>query len=118
MKQFNRITGQHGEDVAVSYLQNKGYQIIERNFKTSIGEVDIIAQKSGFLIFVEVKYRTSLYFGEPYEAVNTRKLHKLRQLVDLYYLTKKPFLSPKIEILSIAKVENEIHIKHIQTIIF
>lgn len=118
MKQFNRTTGQLGENIAVTYLQNKGYRIIERNFKTNFGELDIIAENKGFLIFVEVKYRTSLYFGEPYEAVNTRKLHKLRQLVDFYYVTRKPFLSPKIEILSIAKLEKEIHIKHIQTIIF
>ncbi|MFA6005127.1 MAG: YraN family protein [Patescibacteria group bacterium] len=118
MKQFNSSIGRQGEDIATSYLIDKGYVIIERNFKVNLGEIDIIAKHRGFLVFVEVKYRTSLYYGEPYEAVNIRKLSKLRRLVDYYYLLNKPTSSPKIEILSILKTDEKYCIRHIQTIIF
>lgn len=118
VKQFNKQTGQRGEDIAAQYLESKGYYVVERNFTSNFGEVDIIALHQNSLIFVEVKYRSSLQFGEPYEAVNPHKLHKLRQMVDYYYLIKKPNYSPKIEIISIARIGGEINIKHIHTIIF
>jgi len=115
-KSLNRETGKLGEDLAAKYLQQLGYLILERNFKTKFGEIDLIAQKNHFLIFVEVKYRSSLFFGYPYEAVNKRKLYRLKRLVDFYYLLYKPKLSPKIEILSIWKENEEIKYKLIQGI--
>lgn len=118
---FDRNTksvGTRGEDLATDYLKKHGYKILERNFKIPFGEVDIIAQKDNFLIFVEVKYRTSLAFGRPEDAVNMRKIYKLRKLVEFYYQEHKPKLSPKIEVLSIWKEGEEVKIKHIQGIVF
>jgi putative endonuclease len=96
------IRGKLGEDIAAHYLRNKGYKIIERNFKTPFGEVDIIAEKGERLAFVEVKYRTTLAYGQPYEAVNKAKLHKLRQLANYYCQKNSCAKSPCIEVISIA----------------
>ena len=60
-------TGAANEDVAETYLRRRGYRIIERNFKTKIGELDIIARDGGVLCFVEVRSRTSTAFGDAIE---------------------------------------------------
>lgn len=118
MKKFNTQTGRRGEDLAVAYLVKKGYRILQRNFKSNFGEIDIIARNGNDLVFIEVKYRTQKSYGEPYEAVNARKLHKLRQMVDYYYMTQHPSYAPKIEVVSIVEVDGNVAIKHIHTIIF
>ena len=66
-----------GENEACKYLISKGYSIIDRNYKTKIGEIDIIAIKSKILVFIEVKTRTSVDYGYPYEAVNWKKQEKI-----------------------------------------
>lgn len=65
--------GRQGEEVAARYLQAKGYKILHRNFRCRAGEVDIIAEEKGDLVFVEVKSRRSQCYGEPAEAVTYRK---------------------------------------------
>ena len=65
--------GQQGEEAAVRHLQAHGYKILERNFRCKAGEVDIIAEEMGNLVFVEVKARSSGLFGSPAEAVTSRK---------------------------------------------
>ncbi len=60
-----KAIGTKGEDLAVEYLQKKGYQILERNWRFSRAEIDIIAKHGNTLVFVEVKTRTDDYFGEP-----------------------------------------------------
>lgn len=73
----NLEKGLFGENQATKYLVSKGYRIIDRNYRTKIGEIDIIATKSQLLIFVEVKTRTNNNYGYPYEAVNRRKQEKI-----------------------------------------
>lgn len=111
-----RSIGQEGEDTATNYLVEKGYVILTRNFRTNFGEIDIIAQHKEYIVFIEVKYRSSLSYGSPYEAVNKHKLYKLRRMVDYYYSINKTTLSPKIEVVSIAKEDNSI--RHITGILF
>lgn len=65
--------GQQGEEVAAHYLQAKGYKILERNYRCRSGEVDIVAEEKGDLVFVEVKSRRSKRYGNPAEAVTPRK---------------------------------------------
>ena len=69
----NSELGQRGEDAAAQLLLKKGYRLVARNYRTRYGEIDIIARKGGFLVFVEVKFRRSSKFGTPQEAVNARK---------------------------------------------
>lgn len=69
--------GKKGESIAKDYLISKGYRILETNYRNKIGEIDIIALDKDILVFIEVKTRTSIKFGYPYEAVNKRKQNKI-----------------------------------------
>lgn len=89
--------GKIGEGIACGYLRRRGYKILERNYKTKIGEIDIVARDGNVLVFVEVKTRASDLYGTPEEAINARKMRKLTQLAELYmnrkglYQTKARF---------------------------
>ena len=83
-KSNNKVLGNSGEEIALKYLKNNGYKILFSNFKTQIGEIDIIAKENGVIVFVEVKTRTSNYFGLPREAVNAHKQYKIRQVATQY----------------------------------
>ena len=85
--------GKKGEGLAVKFLRKKGYRIKECNFKTRLGEIDIIAGDGNILVFVEVKTRESLEYGHPFEAVNTRKRNKIAS-VALLYLKKLEEIPP------------------------
>ena len=65
--------GEKGEEIAVRHLKKVGYKIIETNYRTKLGEIDIIAQDKDTIVFAEVKTRTSLLFGRPIEAVTMDK---------------------------------------------
>jgi putative endonuclease len=85
---FKTELGKHGEDIACNYLIQTGYKIVERNFRTRSGEIDIVATKSGTLSFIEVKTRNNLNFGLPFEAVNRKKIKKIRT-ASIEYLQNK-----------------------------
>ena len=68
------ILGNIGENKAVEHLLNKGYVIIEKNYMTIYGEIDIIAKFKDTIVFIEVKSRTSNNFGVPSEAVDIKKI--------------------------------------------
>ncbi|NLJ78561.1 MAG: YraN family protein [Tissierellia bacterium] len=80
----NRTKGIKGEDIATKYLISRGYKILDRNYRTKVGEIDIIAMMSDVLIFIEVKARTNLDFGYPYEAVDWRKRDRILKTSLLY----------------------------------
>ena len=80
--------GHTGEDLAAAALKKQGYKILERNYTTPLGEIDLIARQGKTLIIIEVKTRKSTRFGSPQEAVSAAKQAKLRRLAD-YYLKDK-----------------------------
>ena len=84
----NKILGNIGESVACQYLEKNGYKIIEKNFRISFGEIDIVAKKRDIMIFVEVK---SSYRGKflPEENITDKKKKKLIQLAKTYLTIKK-----------------------------
>lgn len=69
--------GKKGEDLAVLYLENKAYQVRERNFRSGRKEIDIIAEKDKILIFVEVKFRSSNSFGYPEQTLKTAQEERI-----------------------------------------
>jgi putative endonuclease len=79
--------GVEGEELAVKHLRKIGYKIIERNFRTKIGEIDIIAKHRGQIVFAEVKTRQNFRFGHPKLAVTKNKQRKI-SMVALTYLKK------------------------------
>lgn len=82
-----RQTGTSYEIKAEEYLMQKGYKILEHNFRNRTGEIDIIAKDGEYFCFIEVKYRTTNDFGSPLEAVDYRKQNQIRK-VAMYYLMK------------------------------
>lgn len=84
-KSNNRALGAIGEEIAVELLKERGFSILQQNFRCKHGEIDIIAKEDGRIIFVEVKTRKNDKYGTPEEAVDHRKQKRLR-LVATYYL--------------------------------
>lgn len=72
--------GRAGEERAAAYLRGRGYDVLDRNWRCPAGEIDIVAAKAGVLCVVEVKTRTSLRFGHPFEALDDRKVRRLWRL--------------------------------------
>lgn len=85
-KELNKKTGNLGEDIAVQLLKDRGYAIIQRNFRCRLGEIDIVARDGRTVVFVEVKTRKGRRFGEAEEAVDYFKQMKLRKLAQYYLL--------------------------------
>ncbi len=84
MKNLNRARGNFAEGVAAKELEAKGYQIVERNFSNKFGEIDIIAIEKNVLVFVEVKAKTGIDFGQPEEMINRGKLQRIRNMATIY----------------------------------
>lgn len=84
-----KILGASGEQQAAKFLKEKGYKILETNFLNKIGEIDIIAKDKEFVVFVEVKARSTKAFGLPSEAVNFHKQQKIHQVALSYLKSKK-----------------------------
>jgi len=82
--------GQFGENLAAGYLHGLGYQIVERNWRHEIGELDLVALDGECLVFVEVKTRSTLACGYPAEAIGAVKLARLRRLAGAYLQQKQP----------------------------
>jgi len=85
--------GTSGEALAEDHLRGLGYGIVARDVRTPIGQLDLVASDGPTLVFVEVKTRAGHGFGLPQEAVDARKIRKLRQLA-LYYLKQAPHRGP------------------------
>ncbi len=82
-KRINK-NGKTGEDLAVRYLETHGYRVLDRNFTTDVGEVDIFVTDEKTLIAVEVKSRLSLEYGTPAEAVGHEKIKQISQVTAQY----------------------------------
>ena len=106
--------GKTGEQLAVNYLQKKGYKIIRRNFRYLKAEVDIIVKKDNEIIGVEVKTRTSDYFGNPQDFINQKKI-KLMVLALDYYVTENDLdVEVRFDIIAIIKQKNAFQIEHLK----
>lgn len=112
MSQYPINIGKLGENKALLYLKNKGYSIVEKNFKSKFGEIDIIASKDHCLYFIEVKTRTNIRKGMPYEAVNFFKLKHI-EMAAKYYLLKNSYKDYKLKIavISILLINEEVKIQ-------
>ena len=103
----NKTIGRLGETLACEYLLNNGYEIIKRNYNTKRGEIDIIARYKNALVFIEVKTRSNLNFGQPVEAITKKKqVHMLNTIK--YYLYENHLYNTNIQI-RIDAIEVYIH---------
>lgn len=94
MTTTRRQLGNSGEDLAALALIQEGYKILERNYSTPLGELDLIARHGRCVVFVEVKTRRSLRFGAPGEAVSPAKQARLKRLADYYLKDKRLEAAP------------------------
>lgn len=101
----NNITGAWGESVAAEYLRKKRYTLVAMNYRSRLGEIDLIACDRKFLIFVEVKLRKSNHFAAAAEYVDFRKQNRLRQTAELYLSENPTKLQPRFDVIEIYAPE-------------
>ena len=97
--------GAWGEALAAEYLRKKRYQILEANFRTRIGEIDLIASNRQYLVFVEVKLRKNADFAMAREFVDYRKQAKIRSTAQLYLAYHPTRLQPRFDVIEIYAPE-------------
>lgn len=95
--------GDYYENKAEVFLIDKGFQILEKNYRFKRNEVDLIAQENDVLVFVEVKYRKSKWFGSPEDFVDDKKIERLQAAAENYMLEKKWVGRIRFDIVAIDK---------------
>jgi len=117
MAKHNEL-GELGEDLAVEELEKNGYEIVERNWRYKKAEIDIIARKNEVLAIVEVKTRSSDYFGDPQDFVNTKKIKMLVEAVNEYVNSKDLEVEVRFDIMAIIINENKLTLEHLEDAFF
>ena len=103
-----RSVGNYGEQIAVNYLKTKGFKIVDKNWYCRQGELDVVAQRKGYTVFVEVKFRS---YKSRYPAITKYKLSKLRRTIYKYQAENKLKCSWALLALYIYPNKNEFYIK-------
>lgn len=112
----NKEIGKYGENLAKNFLIEKGYKILEMNFRYSrLAEIDIIALKNNIIHFVEVKTRSQNLFGTPFEAINKNKLTSIYKCAN-YYLSASQKKYKKMQIDAIGIILNKDKVQKIEFI--
>ncbi|MEK7872695.1 MAG: YraN family protein [Chloroflexota bacterium] len=118
MTQGKQRTGAWGERFARTYLAQRGYRILEANYRCAYGEIDLVADKGDCLVFVEVRTRRSRAFGTPEESVTPRKIEHLKSSAEHYLQTHTGLpLSWRIDLVALelgpgGRVERINHIEN------
>ncbi|MCL4135641.1 UNVERIFIED_CONTAM: hypothetical protein GTU68_042343, partial [Idotea baltica] len=110
MAQHNEL-GKKGEQIAIDFLLKNDYKILEKNYRYLKAEVDIIAQKKDILAVVEVKTRTSNYFGNPEEFVSPKKIKLLLSAIDYYVNERDLDVEVRFDIIAIITNKKETKIE-------
>ena len=117
MAQHNEL-GKKGEQLAVDFLQEHGYTIVERNYRFHKAEVDIIAKKDDILAIIEVKTRSSIDFGDPQDFVKPKQIKNLVKAVDEYVTENDLDLEVRFDIIAIVKQGKRFNIEHLEDAFF
>ncbi len=119
MTKERKSLGRLGEELAVSFLKKKGYKVIETNFVIkNLGEIDIVCKKRNKVVFVEVRTKSSNWFGTPEESITPRKQQKLIKLAYQYLSIKKwHYRDFAIDGVFIELVNGEYKIRHLEDMI-
>lgn len=106
--------GSKGEQTAVDFLIQKKYNILERNWRYKKAEIDIIALQNNTLAIVEVKTRSTDYFGNPQDFVNPKKIKLLTEAVNEYVISNNLDVEVRFDIIAIVTQNNKIQIEHLE----
>ena len=112
----NQRLGKWGEQAAAGYLAERGYEIVARNIRTPYGEIDLVARKDDFTIFVEVKTRTSKIFGPPEIAVSLRKQGHMRSCAE-HYAQQNEIDHWQIDVIAVEDLDGKPQITHFENAI-
>ena len=107
----NTEIGNKGEKIAKKYLKLRFYKILETNYRRKTGEIDIIAKKKGYIIFIEVKYRSNTNKGLPREAVNAFKQRQIKRTAEMYIMENSLSCDMRFDVIEILGKKIE-HIKN------
>ena len=113
MAEHNQV-GIKGEELALNFLKGKNYQILETNWRFQKAEIDIIASYEDYIIFVEVKTRSSNVHGTPEEAVTLSKQKNLVKAANAYLQEKEIDLESRFDVIAIISEEGSSLIEHIE----
>ena len=109
--------GKWGEDLAAAFLEEKGYEIIERDWKSGHHDLDIIAQEGNKLVIIEVKTRRNRLFGNPEEAIDYKKRQSLQSAINHYVKSHRHYGSVRFDVISIVGIPgSEPEIDHIKDV--
>lgn|SRR5690606_10572151 len=111
MAQHNDL-GKIGEQLAVDYLEAKGYEIVTRNYVFQKAEIDIIAKHDNMMICVEVKTRNSDYFGDPQDFVTKSKIKLLVKAMDAFIIENEIPLETRFDIIAVLKNKTTQELTH------
>lgn len=115
---YKKDLGRTGEEGARKYLMENGYAIIKSNFTCKCGEIDIITEKEGYIIFIEVKTRTNANYGSPIESISFNKRKSIIKSAKIFLLQRKLTDSAVrfdvIEVLTGSEKETDLNINHIK----
>ena len=102
--------GRLGEEIALKYIISKGGTIVEKNYRTKMGEIDLIARMNGELVFIEVKSRSNINYGYPCEAVNYKKKRKITNVAKYYILDNSlEYISVRFDVIEIYLTDKKIN---------
>lgn len=113
MAEHNEL-GKKGEQLAIDFLIKTEYKILEKNYRYLKAEVDIIAQKGTALAVIEVKTRSTDYFGNPQDFVNPKKIKLLLSAIDYYVIEKGLDVEVRFDIIAIIHQNNKTKIEHLE----
>lgn len=106
--------GQQGEELAAQYLRKKGYEILDRNWRSGHKEIDLVMRKDDTIVFVEVKARANTNYGKPEDAVDARKMRLLILAADAYLRCYKWDLAVRFDVITITGSVDRPYIRHFE----
>ncbi|WP_308464972.1 YraN family protein [Rathayibacter soli] len=107
--------GRRGEELAAEYLQAHGYRLIDRNWRCNQGELDLIVERDGETVFVEVKTRSSLAYGHPFEAITAVKVARLRRLAAAWCAESEQFVGrARVDAVAVIASGDDVTIEHLE----
>lgn len=108
--------GDFGENRAEKHLRSKGYKVIARKYRTKLGEIDLIAENTKFLVFCEVKTRTESNwdYGLPFESITKAKIRRIKKSAEFYLLLSPTDKQVRFDVFSISVSNDRLYIDHIE----
>ena len=114
----HNVLGKQGEEYAAQYLEKEGYEILDRNWMSGHKDLDIVAVKDNTLVFVEVKTRSSMDWGDPEDAVTDQKIRSIVHSADAYIRYNCLDMDVRFDIISIVTDDEGYTVEHIKEAFF